>query len=102
MHALLMPRMPSAVVCPTNFTQFHFTLPSKRRSVRLYVYMQAYDRPNSAYMLFYERADALEPVTMMDEIAASAPKEAASLAAGLPVSDVPRTSDPAEVQTATG
>ena len=51
-------------------------------------------------MLFYERADALEPVTMMDEIAASAPKEAASLAAGVPISAVPQTTEPAEVQTA--
>ena len=64
------------------------------------IFAQAYDRPNSAYMLFYERADALEPVTMMDEIAASAAKEAASLTAGVPVSDVAQTTDSAEVQTA--
>ena len=50
--------------------------------------LQEYDRPNSAYMLFYERADCLEPVTMMDEIAAAAPREAASQAAGVPVADV--------------
>lgn len=37
-------------------------------------------------MLFYERADTLEPVDMMEEIAASAPLEAASIASGLPVS----------------
>lgn len=63
------------------------------------IILQAYDRPNSAYMLFYERADSLEPVTMMDEITASAPQEAASLAAGVPVSAVPQTTETAEVRT---
>ena len=50
-------------------------------------------------MLFYERADALEPVTMMDEITASAPQEAASQAVGVPVSAVPKTPEAAEVRT---
>ncbi len=50
-------------------------------------------------MLFYERADALEPVTMMDEITASAPQEAASQAVGVPVSAVPQTPKAAEART---
>ena len=64
---------------------------------------QEYDRPNSAYMLFYERADCLEPVTMMDEITAAAPREAASQAAGVPVADVTNdmsTSSTAEARPA--
>ena len=36
--------------------------------------MQQYDRPNSAYMLFYERADSLEPVTMLQEATAAPPQ----------------------------
>lgn len=39
-------------------------------------------------MLFYERDDALEPVLMMDEISASACREAASLATGVRVAEV--------------
>ena len=60
--------------------------------------LQEYDRPNSAYMLFYERADGLEPVTMMDEITAAAPREAASQASGVPVADV--TADMSTTSTA--
>ena len=60
--------------------------------------LQAYDRPNSAYMLFYERSDSLEPVTMMEEIAAAAPQEAASLATGVPVSAVPSTAPAVETE----
>ena len=55
--------------------------------------LQEYDRPNSAYMLFYERDDALEPVLIMDEMAASAPQEAASLATGIRVAEVAALSD---------
>ena len=39
-------------------------------------------------MLFYERADTLEPVDMMAEISASASVEAASVASGIPVADI--------------
>lgn len=45
-------------------------------------------------MLFYERADALEPVTMMEEIVASAPKEAASIASSIPVPKVSTQTSP--------
>ena len=33
---------------------------------------QEYDRPNSAYMLFYERSEALEPVERLRAAAAAA------------------------------
>lgn len=64
--------------------------------------MQSYDRPNSAYMLFYERADSLEPVTMMEEIAAAAPQEAASLATGVPVSAIAEHLQPDATQVGCG
>lgn len=34
--------------------------------------VQEYDRPNSAYMLFYERSEALEPVERLRAAAAAA------------------------------
>jgi len=37
--------------------------------------VQQFDRPNSAYMLFYERADSLEPVAMLQEATAAPPQE---------------------------
>lgn len=43
---------------------------------RLPSWLQAYDRPNSAYMLFYERADELEPVAMLEEAVAAPSQEA--------------------------
>lgn len=47
---------------------------------------QEFDRPNSAYMLFYERADVLEPVSIMEEIATASARsdEGTASALGLP------------------
>ena len=61
--------------------------------------VQEYDRPNSAYMLFYERSEALEPVERLRAAASAAANPGAS--AWAPPADeaaVPAAEQPSEVQ----
>ena len=60
--------------------------------------VQEYDRPNSAYMLFYERSEALEPVERLRAAASAAANPGAN--AWAPPADeaaVSATEQPSEV-----
>lgn len=69
--------------------------------------VQEYDRPNSAYMLFYERSEALEPFERLRAAAAAAaslnpspdpaPDAEPALPAAGPPSEVTLHADPATV-----
>lgn len=73
--------------------------------------VQEYDRPNSAYMLFYERSEALEPFERLRAAAAAAaslnpspnpaPDAEPALPAAGPPSEVTLRADPTTMLCAT-